>query len=73
MARGEFAVEQVDDTDLDRIADVMDAYADLPTGFVDASLVAVAERLATRELLMTDRRHFGALRPRHAMGFQCVP
>lgn len=73
VARGEFAVEPLDDADVDRIADVMDAYADFPLGFVDASLVAVAERLDTRELLTTDRRHFGAVRPRHARGFQLAP
>ena len=73
VAAGEFAVEPLDAEDLDRAAEVMDAYADFPLGFVDASVVAIAERFETRELLTTDRRHFGAVRPRHARGFQLLP
>ena len=73
VAAGEFTLEPLDDDDIDRVADVMDAYADFPLGFVDASVVAIAERFETRELLTTDRRHFGAVRPKHARGFQLVP
>ena len=51
----------------------MEAYSDFPLGFVDASIIAIAERLESREVLTTDRRHFGAVRPRHARGFQVVP
>jgi hypothetical protein len=40
-----FAVEQPDAADLERIAELAARYADLPLGAVDASVVAVAERL----------------------------
>lgn len=73
VAAGEFTVEPIGADDLERAAEVMDAYADFPLGFVDASLVAIAERFETRDLLTTDRRHFSAVRPRHAPGFQLVP
>jgi len=73
VAAGEFMLEPLDGDDIDRVAEVMDAYADFPLGFVDASIVAVAERFETRDLLTTDRRHFGAVRPKHAPGFQLVP
>ena len=73
VAAGEFTIEALEPHDLDRVAEVMDAYADFPLGFVDASIVAIAERLETREVLTTDRRHFSAVRPRHARGFQLVP
>ena len=73
VAAGEFTIEALGPDDLDRAAEVMDAYADFPLGFVDASLVAIAERFETREVLTTDRRHFSAVRPRHARGFQLVP
>jgi uncharacterized protein len=63
----------VDATDLERTADIMHAYADFPLGFVDASVVAVAERLGALDVLTTDRRHFGAVRPRHVQGFRLVP
>lgn len=73
VAAGEFTIEPLEPGDLDRVAAVMDAYADLPLGFVDASIVAIAERLEARELLTTDRRHFSAVRPRHARGFVLAP
>lgn len=73
IADGEFTIEPLDDEDLPRIADIMHAYRDLPLGFVDASVVAVAERLEAREVLTTDRKHFGVLRPRHARALSLLP
>ena len=73
VATGEFTTEPLDADDIERAAEVMADYADFPIGFVDASIVAIAERLEVRELLTTDRRHFGAVRPRHARGFLLAP
>ena len=73
IADGEFTVEPLDDEDLPRIADIMHAYRDLPLGFVDASVVAVAERLEAREILTTDRKHFGVVRPRHVRALSLLP
>ena len=73
IADGEFTVEPLDDEDLPRIADIMHAYRDLPLGFVDASVVAIAERLEAREILTTDRKHFGVVRPRHVRALSLLP
>ena len=73
VADEEFVVEQLEDEDFARIADLVHAYRDLPLGFVDASIVAVAERAGTREILTTDRRHFGVVRPRHTKTLTLVP
>jgi predicted nucleic acid-binding protein len=73
VADGEFVIEHLEDEDFPRIADLVHAYRDLPLGFVDASIVAVAERLGTREILTTDRRHFGVVRPRHTKVLTLVP
>ena len=73
VADGEFTIESLDDEDLPRIADLMSAYRDLPLGFVDASVLAVAERLEARDILTTDRRHFGVVRPRHARSLVLHP
>ena len=73
VAADEFTTEPLDPDDLDRVAEVMEAYRDFPLGFVDATIVAITERLQAKELLTTDRRHFSAVRPRHARGFQLVP
>jgi predicted nucleic acid-binding protein len=73
VAAGEFSVEPLDPDDLDRVAVIMREYADLRLGFVDASVVAIAERLEARTILTTDRRHFGTIRPQHARGFDLAP
>ena len=46
---GAFALAQTTLADLDRMAELVETYADLPLGGVDASVVAVAERLGTAE------------------------
>jgi len=73
IAAGEFLLERLEPEDLARAADVMDAYADFPIGFVDASIVAMAERLAVTAILTTDRRHFGVVRPAHCSRFRLLP
>ena len=70
-ARGELAVENLMDADLVRAAALMREYDAI--GFVDASIVAIAERLALTTVATTDRRHFAAIRPRHVPAFVLVP
>ena len=73
VADGEFTIEALEPDDFTRIAALMDKYADLPLGFVDASVIAIAERLVTRDILTTDRRHFSVVRPRHARTLALLP
>jgi hypothetical protein len=73
LAQGELQVEPMAEDDWSRAADLMAAYADLPLGFVDASIVAMAERLGVTTLLTTDRRHFGVVRPRHVERLALAP
>ena len=73
VADGEFPLEELEMEDVRRAVEVMHRYADFPLGFVDAAIVAIAERLETRELLTTDRRHFGTVRPKHARSFVLLP
>jgi predicted nucleic acid-binding protein len=73
IADGELVIEPIEDDDMPRIADVMHTYRDFPLGFVDASVVTIAERLETRDVLTTDRKHFGVVRPRHARALTLLP
>jgi len=73
VAQGHFVIEPLDDDDVERTAQIMARYRDLPLGFVDASLVAIAERLDAVELLTTDRRHFHVVRPQHVRSFSLMP
>jgi predicted nucleic acid-binding protein len=62
LAAGEFVVVGLEDEDLPAAARAMTRYADLPLGLVDASILALAQRLEVEALLTTDRRHFGVVR-----------
>lgn len=65
IGAGAFVVEDLTATDYRRVRELCDRYADADIGFVDAAVLAVTERFAEPKLATLDRRHFGALRPRH--------
>lgn len=71
LAAGEIATENLTRSDLERCAQLLRAYSFL--GFVDASVVAIAERLKLRELVTTDRRDFQRVRPAHTAAFRLLP
>jgi hypothetical protein len=73
LADGEAEVGAVEDADLGRAAELMATYQDLPLGLVDATIIAMAERLDVTTILSTDRRHFGVVRPAHCPRFHLVP
>ncbi len=51
----------------------METYADFPLGLVDASVIAVAERLGAADIATLDRRHFSVVRPAHVPAFRLLP
>jgi predicted nucleic acid-binding protein len=59
--------------DYERMADLVETYADFPLGTTDAAVVAVAERLGITEVATLDHRHFHAVRPRHTNAFTLLP
>jgi predicted nucleic acid-binding protein len=66
-------VEAPEADDWTRIAQLVGEYGDLPLGGTDASVVALAERLDTDVVITLDRRHFGAVRPRHRPTLRLLP
>ncbi len=50
------------ESDLPRIQELTRQYADLPLGFADASVIALAEHVG--RVATTDRRHFNVVRTR---------
>lgn len=66
-------VEAPTPEDWRRIAELVEAYRDFPLGGTDASAVALAERLGTPLVITLDRRHFGAVRPRHCETLTLLP
>jgi predicted nucleic acid-binding protein len=73
LSAGEVEIEPLVPEDVTRGADLLETYADLPLGFVDASIVAMAERLDVATLVTTDRRHFAVVRPAHVPRLRLVP
>jgi len=59
--------------DLERMAALVVQYADLSLGAVDASVIALAERLNVTEIATVDLRHFRVVRPRHTPAFHLLP
>ena len=51
------------------MAEIMDTYADLPLGTVDAAVVVTDERLGAATVATLDRRHFTVVRPVHVSAF----
>jgi predicted nucleic acid-binding protein len=73
LARNPLELAAVEPDDLIRMAELIEQYADLRLGTVDASVVATAERLGATVVATLDRRHFTVVRPKHVDVFQLVP
>jgi predicted nucleic acid-binding protein len=58
VANGAYQLEPFDQGDVDAAIDILERYADLDLGLADASMVVLAERHATRDILTLDERHF---------------
>jgi predicted nucleic acid-binding protein len=73
IADGELQVQSATAQDWERIHSLVVEYQDLPLGMVDASLVALAERLEVTTIATLDRKHFSVVRPRHTDHFALLP
>jgi uncharacterized protein len=68
-----YALADLLERDLVRMAVLVRQYHDLPLGGTDAAVVAVAERLGIEQVATTDRRHFSVIRPKHVPAFALLP
>ncbi len=73
VVNAEFAVEELTIQDLRRTLELLMHYTEARLGFVDATVVAMAERLRISRILTTDRRDFSLVRPRHCKAFELLP
>ncbi|MGX1471216.1 UNVERIFIED_CONTAM: putative nucleic acid-binding protein [Streptomyces canus] len=74
LAAGAYgAVTNLLPDDLARMAVLVRQYADLPLGGTDASVVAIAERVGSREIATTDLRHFTVVRDQDGGPFTLLP
>lgn len=73
LHRGELTVSGPEPDEWARIAELMWGYRDLPLGTVDASVVALAERLRIAQIATLDRKHFSVVKPIHVDAFELLP
>ncbi len=69
----EFEYYELDLIDLQRANEIMNQYADAKVGLVDASVVAVAERLNINRILTIDQRHFSLFKPKNLGFLELLP
>jgi len=71
LAARQMAIEPLQQADVERCETLIERYRDL--GFVDCTVIAMAERLRLSAIVTTDRRHFSIVRPAHRMTFDLLP
>ena len=70
---GSVVVVDLEWIDYVRARHLVAQYADIGLSFVDASVVAIAERLDEHTIATLDRRHFSVVKPLHCESFTLVP
>ena len=73
VARGAYQLELFSSEDVGHAKRIMERYTDLRIGLADASVVVLANRHRTLELLCTDERHFRVLRAAGGKPFRLRP
>lgn len=73
VADGPYDLVSVTATEVNRAADLVEKYANLPLGTADAFVVAIAEKYNVVNIATLDRRHFTVVRPSHVPAFNLLP
>src|SRR5712692_269772 len=73
LATTDLILESPQAADYARAAQVILQYSDAHIDFVDAVIVAMAERLSITRILTLDVRHFAMFRPSHCDAFELLP
>jgi predicted nucleic acid-binding protein len=73
VADGVYELVSVTPSEVNRAADLVEQYSDLPLGTADAFVVAVAEKFRAVNVATLDRRHFSVVRPSHVPAFALFP
>jgi predicted nucleic acid-binding protein len=73
VARGVYRLEAFDEKDVALAQRIIERYEKLEIGLADASVVVLADRHRTRDLLCTDQRHFRQMTARGRKPFRLLP
>jgi predicted nucleic acid-binding protein len=73
LSATKYRVEPLITEDIQRSGEILQEYADSRVDFVDATIIAVAERRNITEILTLDNRDFRMVRPKHCQYFTILP
>jgi predicted nucleic acid-binding protein len=73
VAVGAYRLEPMEADDIARASEIVLQYSDLQLGLADASLVVLAERHDTLDILTLDERHFRAMSGPGGRPFRILP
>jgi uncharacterized protein len=73
LSASRFSLVALTDQDVIRVAQILDEYADSRIDFVDASVMAIAERYGIKKIFTLDQRDFRLYRPQHCDSFEILP
>jgi uncharacterized protein len=73
VAAGAYELEPFAAADVAAAGEVIDRFGDLGLGLADASIVVLADRHGTTDVLTLDERHFRALRASDDRPFRLLP
>jgi predicted nucleic acid-binding protein len=70
---GAMELTSLNKADIARALKILQQYGDTRIDFVDATIIALAERLQITRILTVDQRHFRIVRPLHCSAFELLP
>jgi predicted nucleic acid-binding protein len=77
VVRGAYRLEPFEPTDVPRARELMARYSSLRLGLTDASIVVLADRYGTKDILTLDltldERHFRVVRTSDRRSFRLLP
>lgn len=73
LSESKFQLIALSDSDLTRVAEILEVYADSRIDFVDATVMAIAERYKIQKILTLDQRDFRLFKPKHCQSFEILP
>ena len=73
LSASRFRLIPLSETDVIRVSEILEEYKDSRIDFVDASVMAIAERLKITLVLTLDQRDFRLFRPKHCQSLEILP
>jgi uncharacterized protein len=73
LSASRFLLISLSEIDVIRVSEILEEYKDSRIDFVDASVMAIAERLKLTFVLTLDQRDFRLFRPKHCQNFDILP